>query len=110
MSVEKNESAVGPLTKSEFDLLIKLAKKVLWADLETRELIQQHKLNITPVNFYSNIPSVAEVRESFEYREAEQQTGSYFSETIFSRERTDNFLTDLQEPFRLSQGNLNEFN
>ena len=84
--------------------------KVLWADLETRELIQQHKLNITPANFFSNIPSVAEVRESFEYREAKQQTGSYFSETIFSRERTDNFLTDLRGPFRLSQGNLNEFN
>ena len=84
--------------------------KVLWADLETRELIQQHKLNITPENFFSSIPSVAEVRESLEYREAEQQTGSYFSETIFSRERTDNFLTDLQEPFGLSQGNLNEFN
>ena len=97
MSKKENEAQVGPLTKSEFDLLIKLAKKVLWSDLETRELIQQHKLNITPANFYSNIPSVAEVRESFEYREAEQQTGSYFSETIFSRERTENFLTDLQE-------------
>ena len=84
--------------------------KVLWADLETRELIQQHKLNITAANFFSNIPSVAEVRESFECREAQQQTGSYFSKIIFSRERTDNFLTDLQEPFRLSQGNLNEFN
>ena len=97
MSIKKKESSEGPLTKSEFDLLIKLAKKVLWADLETRELIQQHKLNITPANFFSNIPSVAEVRESFEYREAEQQTGIYFSETVFSRERTDNFLNDLQE-------------
>ena len=97
MSAKKNDNSVGPLTKSEFDLLIKLAKKVLWADLETRELIQQHKLNITPANFYSNIPSVAEVRESFEYRKAEEQNGSYFSETIFSRERTENFLTDLHE-------------
>lgn len=97
MSNKENEGYVGPLLKSEFDLLIKLAKKVLWADLETRELIQQHKLNITPANFYSNIPSVAEVRESFEYRDAEQQTGSYFSETIFSRERTENFLTDLYQ-------------
>ena len=70
---------------------------MLWADLKTREVIQQHKLNITPANFFSNIPSVAEVRESFEYREAEQQTGIYFSETVFSRERTDNFLNDLQE-------------
>ena len=86
MSKKENEAHVGPLLKSEFDLLIKLAKKVLWSDLETREAIQQHKLNITPVNFYSNIPSVAEVRESFEYRDTEEQTGSYFSETIFSRE------------------------
>ena len=97
MSAKKNESSVGPLTKSEFDLLIKLAKKVLWADLETRDLIQQHKLNITPANFYSNIPSVAEVRESFEYRSDEGQIGSYFSETIFSRGRTEDFLARLQE-------------
>ena len=74
MSKKENEAYVGPLLKSEFDLLIKLAKKVLWSDLETREAIQQHKLNITPVNFYSNIPSVAEVRESFEYRDTEEQT------------------------------------
>ena len=96
MSKKENEAYVGPLLKSEFDLLIKLAKKVLWSDLETREAIQQHKLNITPVNFYSNIPSVAEVRESFEYRDTEEQTGSYFSETIFSRERTQKFLNELR--------------
>ena len=96
MSKKENEAHVGPLLKSEFDLLIKLAKKVLWSDLETREAIQQHKLNITPVNFYSNIPSVAEVRESFEYRDTEEQTGSYFSETIFSRERTQKFLNALR--------------
>ena len=78
MSKKENEAQVGPLLKSEFDLLIKLAKKVLWSDLQTREAIQKHKLNITPVNFYSNIPSVAEVRESFESRDTEQKTGSYF--------------------------------
>ena len=83
MFKKENEGYVGPLLKSEFDLLIKLAKKVLWSDIETREVIQQHKLNITPVNFYSNIPSVKEVRESFEYRDTEQESGSYFSETIF---------------------------
>ena len=84
---------IGPLTRSEFDQLISLAKKVLWADLETREAIQEQKLNVIPANFYSNIPSVAEVRESFEYRQDEQKYGSYFSESIFSLERTEEFLS-----------------
>ena len=47
-----------PLDEEEFATLIRLAKRVLWSDPDTRRKIQAHKLNITPANFYAKIPSV----------------------------------------------------
>ena len=45
MSKKENEAYVGPLLKSEFDLLIKLAKKVLWSDLKLAK--QFNNTNLT---------------------------------------------------------------
>ena len=44
--------------------------KLLWADPKIRSHIQEnYGLSIIPSNFYSNVPSLKEVEESFEYRE-----------------------------------------
>lgn len=87
----------GPLNQLEFDALIRLAKRVLWADRETRREIQSHKINIVPVNFYSNIPSVNDVECSFEYRGADRTDGSYLSPTVFSMEKTISFLEEIAQ-------------
>ena len=39
----------------------------LWSDIETRRKIQNCGINVVPVNFYSNTPSLADIENSFEY-------------------------------------------
>ena len=44
------------LTKEELDKLIELAKRTLWSSPKIRKKIQENGINITPANFYSDIP------------------------------------------------------
>lgn len=80
------------LTKKEFRTLISLAKRVLWSDQETRKRIQQHKLNIVPANFYSNIPSVEDVIGSFEYR---NEGTEIYNSGIFDTKKMKAFIGDI---------------
>ena len=80
------------LTKKEFDTLIRLAKSVLWSEPEIRERIQQHKFNIIPANFYSNIPLIEDVRNSFEYRDGGAEI---YNENIFDVKKIKEFLEDI---------------
>jgi hypothetical protein len=57
-----------PLTQKEFETLITLCKKVVWSSPEYRKKIQAHRVNVVPANFYSNIPLIDDIEESFEYR------------------------------------------
>jgi len=61
------------LTEEEFLTLIRLAKRVLWADPKVRKRIQDHRVNITPANFYSEIPLIDDVYSSFEYGNSEAE-------------------------------------
>ena len=71
------------LTDKEMNQLIMLAKRVLWSSPETREKIQQQKVNITPANFYSDIPLIHEIENSFEYRSSDSEI---YNSGIFDRE------------------------
>ena len=57
------------ISEKELCQLIRLSKKVLWSEPEIRERLQQNKINIVPSNFYSEVPSVEDIRNSFEYRD-----------------------------------------
>lgn len=80
------------LTEKEISQLIRLAKKVLWSSPETRKKIQAHKVNIIPANFYSNIPLIDEIENSFEYRLPESQI---YNTEIFDREKIHQFVDDI---------------
>jgi len=82
------------LSKDEFRTLIKLAKKVLWSDAETRRKIQDQKVNIVPANFYSDIPLVEDIDQSFEYRNAGEEV---YNSGIFNRGKLEDFLKILFE-------------
>jgi len=56
------------LTEKELATLIHLAQKALWSDINTRRKIQDHRINIIPANFYSDVPLIDDVINSFEYR------------------------------------------
>lgn len=68
-------------------MLIDAAQSVLWSDPSIRKTLQSHGINIIPSNFYSNVPSIEEIEQSYEYLEA---SPPYLSESIFNAE----FLRD----------------
>lgn len=82
------------ITKDELSLLIELAKKVLWCDRATKQAIQKHGIHIIPARFYSEIPTIEEVKNSFEYRDSEK--GPFHSEKIFDQKKMIHFLEDIQ--------------
>lgn len=43
-------------------------KGLIWASLKVREELQRNGVTITPTNYYSTVPSIEEIRKSFEYQ------------------------------------------
>lgn len=78
--------------------LIPALKELAWSDSATREEIQGYGVNVIPANFYSNIPSVQEIRGSFEY--ADGSSAPYLDEGLFDRETLLAVLDELQ-PYAL---------
>lgn len=73
------------LSSEELRQLISLAKRVLWSSPETRKKLQDEKINIIPANFYSDVPLVDDILNSFEYRTPRSEvynTGIFNPETI----------------------------
>lgn len=67
-------------------------KRLLWAPAEVRAELQRNGVNVIPANFYSNIPSIEEVRGSFEYSTRQPP---YLDSGIFDDDRMLRFLADL---------------
>ncbi|WP_455925519.1 class I SAM-dependent methyltransferase [Pseudomonas putida] len=55
----------------EFNSALPVMQKLLWAAPQDRARLQAEGLNVTPANFYSSTPSIAEIAASFEYTEAQ---------------------------------------
>ncbi len=77
------------LTEKEFLTLVRLAKRVLWVDPEVRRKIQEHRVNIVPANFYSEIPLINEVYSSFEYRNSSTEV---YDHDLFHKSRMLDFI------------------
>ncbi len=87
------------VTDEEITAIGPILQRLMWADNETREKIQKYGVNVTPINFYSNTPSMDEIRDSFEYKDGDPP---YFDESIFHRET-------LKETLRGLHGFAHEF-
>ncbi|MDP2178381.1 MAG: class I SAM-dependent methyltransferase [Methylophilaceae bacterium] len=48
-------------------MIIDEIKQLLWATLDQRRSIEDAGVKVTPCNFYSSVPSIAEIENSFEY-------------------------------------------
>jgi predicted O-methyltransferase YrrM len=59
----------GPAAGSELETFMTLAHKLLWSPADTRDRIQAGGIHLLPCNYYSTVPSVAEIRDSFEHCE-----------------------------------------
>ncbi len=77
------------ITEEEFTTLVRLAKKALWSDQTTRKRLQEHRINITPANFYSNIPLIDDINNSFEYRNRGEEI---YNSGIFDARRMTQFM------------------
>jgi hypothetical protein len=70
------------LTDEELRSLIGLARRAIHSDSETKRALQSAGVNVTPANFYSSVPLVADVEGSFEYdpgKPAPYLTGDLFN-------------------------------
>ena len=57
------------MSEAELQQLIALARTALWQDREVKRRLQAAGVNLTPANFYSSVPLVQEVEDSFELAE-----------------------------------------
>ena len=80
--MKKQQITNRTLTEQEFKTLIALSRKVLWSDPKIRQKIQEQKVNIVPANFYSDIPLVKDIENSFEYQNYNLEIYNYH---IFNR-------------------------
>lgn len=83
------------LSPDELRVLIGLAKRALWSPLETRRALQANGVNLTPANFYSDIPLIADVEDSFEYIQEADGTAPYDFPGLFDRTRIQDFIQSI---------------
>ncbi|HPH78599.1 MAG TPA: hypothetical protein PLH65_00785 [bacterium] len=63
--------------------LIPLLRQAVW-NKEIREIIQKSGFDVTPVNYYSSIPSFVDIENSFEYQ-TDQTNPPYHNDSIFQK-------------------------
>lgn len=85
-------TGVKELSDAELRLLVSLAKRALWTDKTVKRRLQDAGVNISPANFYSSIPLVSDVENSFEYRQESSGVAPYAVGGLFDRNVMTAFL------------------
>jgi hypothetical protein len=86
---------VNELAPDEIRRLISLAKRALWSGLDVRAALQSSGVNITPANFYSSVPLLRDLDDSFEYAEEAAGVAPYASTGLFDAARTAAFVESI---------------
>lgn len=71
----------------------KIRSALTWCSRATRRAMQQCGINVIPSNFYSQIPSIDQIEESFEYKE----DAPYVATGIFDETMLTEYLASLVE-------------
>ncbi|MCB9888226.1 MAG: class I SAM-dependent methyltransferase [Planctomycetes bacterium] len=79
----------------EFTQFVHKAQELQWCDPAVRRRLNQAGLHVLPANFYSTVPTVDEVEESFEYA---GDRLPYLTDALFDRAAMGAFLDSLM-PF-----------
>jgi Methyltransferase domain len=72
------------VTDEEIFLVGPILQRLMWADKETRAKIQAFSVNVLPINFYSNTPSLEDIESSYEYSTDQPP---YFNAQVFEQKR-----------------------
>jgi hypothetical protein len=83
------------MSEAELQQLIALARTALWQDREVKRRLQAAGVNLTPANFYSSVPLVQEVEDSFELAEEAAGIAPWQSGGLFPRERLLAFAAEI---------------
>jgi len=67
-------------------------QKLVWEKKEVRREIQKQGINVIPANYYSSVPSIDEIEQSFEYQDGDPP---YLNTIVFNADRLREFLTML---------------
>jgi hypothetical protein len=86
---------MSDLSEQEFQQLLALARRALWQDTETRRRLQAGGVNLTPANFYSSVPLVSDIEQSFEYAEEAQGLAPYAVGGLFDDDAIRAFTRDM---------------
>ncbi len=82
------------LNKEQIDSVAPLLQRILKADVQTRLEIQKYGVNIVPTDFYSIVPSLKGIEESFEYVEGEPP---YLLDSVLQADALVDFLSKLSQ-------------
>lgn len=88
---------MDPPTEQELQQLLYLAQCALWQDKEVKRYLQAGGVNLTPANFYSNLPLVEDIEQSFEYAEEEAGLAPYAAGGLFDHEAILDFARRIGE-------------
>lgn len=83
------------LSPDEVRILIGLAKRALWGPLEIRRALQTSGVNVTPANFYSDIPLIFDIEGSFEYVQEADGLAPYDLANLFDSKRIGDFIESI---------------
>lgn len=85
------------LTEQELQQLVGLAQRALWQDKEVKRYLQAGGVNLTPANFYSNVPLVEDIEQSFEYVEEAEGHEPYAAGGLFNHDAILDFTRSISE-------------
>ena len=90
-----NNATMGKndVTDKEIARIGPILQRLVWSDSSAREEIQKWGVNIVPVDFYSNTPSIEDIRNSYEYKE----NAPYLNESLFEQHVLGEILEQLNE-------------
>src|SRR5882724_6841355 len=93
------------------DELISTLKRLAKTDRTTRARVQEHGIDVVPLNFYSAIPSIEEIESSYEYAGDTPPYPDIFKPEILqnSLERLLEFSTEFSPPLEGDEQNPGSF-
>jgi hypothetical protein len=101
------------VSDEEISLVTPILQRLVWADKETRAKIQKAGVIVLPCDYYSNIPSIEEIENSYEYTSAEPPylNAPIFDEHIILQtlEKISQFSDEFNPPLGGDEENGQEF-
>ncbi len=82
------------LESTEFAPLVKMLHDIMWHKPEVRHRLQELGINVVPSNFYSDIPSLSDIHNAFEYSRGSKE--EWFNHGVFDQSQMKEYLGTME--------------